>query len=102
MTVVVIATVHPKPESFDAVVSLFEKTITRVQEEDQGCELYAMHTYADTIVMIEKWTDAETHQAHLVSPAMNAMNTEVEELLGDKTVVTVLQPHPVGSAKGAL
>lgn len=102
MTVVVVATVHPKAESFDAVVSLFETTIARVQEEDQGCELYAMHTYADTIVMIEKWADAEAHQAHLVSPAMNEMNSQVEELVGEKTVVTVLQPHPVGSAKGAL
>ncbi|MEO5834426.1 MAG: putative quinol monooxygenase [Nakamurella sp.] len=102
MTVVVVATIHPKSGSFDAVVSLFEKTIVRVHEEDQGCELYAMHTEADTIVMIEKWSDAAAHQAHLSSPAMNEMNEQVQELLGGKTVVTVLAPRPVGSAKGAL
>lgn len=102
MTVVVVATIHPKPESVDQVIDLFTKTITRVQEEDAGCELYAMHTEADTIVMIEKWADAEAHQAHLNSPAMDEMNLAVEELLAEKTVITVLQPHPVGSAKGAL
>lgn len=102
MTVVVVATVHPKPDTVDQVIDLFSKTIVRVQQEDAGCELYAMHTEADTIVVIEKWADAEAHQAHLTSPAMNEMNAAVEELLADKTVVTVLQPHPVGDEKGAL
>ncbi len=102
MTVVVVATVHPQPGSLDAVVELFETTIARVQDQDQGCELYAMHTEADTIVMIEKWSDAQAYEAHLVSPAMNEMNARVAELLGERTVVTVLQPHPVGGAKGAL
>jgi quinol monooxygenase YgiN len=102
MTVVVVATIHPKSESVDQVIDLFEKTITRVQQEDAGCELYAMHTEADTIVVIEKWADAEAHQAHLTSPAMNEMNAAVEELLADKTQITVLQPHPVGDDKGAL
>lgn len=102
MTVVVVATVHPKPDSVDKVIDLFAETIVRVQQEDAGCELYAMHTEADTIVVIEKWADAEAHQAHLTSPAMNDMNAAVEELLADKTLVTVLLPHPVGDSKGAL
>jgi quinol monooxygenase YgiN len=102
MTVVVVATVHPKPEALDQVVDLFEKTIARVHQEDAGCELYAMHTEADTIVMIEKWADADAHNAHLVSPAMNEMNAAVEELLAEKTVISVLQPHPAGDEKGAL
>ena len=102
MTIVVVATVHPKSDTVDQVKDLFTKTIQRVQQEDAGCELYAMHTEADTIVMIEKWTDQDAHQAHLNSPAMNEMNAAVEELLAEKTRVTVLQPVPVGDDKGAL
>lgn len=103
MTVVVVATVHPLPEHRAEIVALFEKTIARVHAEDDGCELYALHEDADTLVMIEKWSSAEALEAHSTNAAMTEMNPAVEGKLAARTQVKVYTPHPAGSAEqGAL
>lgn len=103
MTVVVVATVTPSPEHREDVIALFEATIARVHAEDAGCELYALHSDADTLVMIEKWSDAAALDAHRTSPAMDEMNAEVEGKLSARTVVKMYTPHPAGDgALGAL
>src|ERR1700712_2685477 len=102
MTVIVVATVTPLPEHRADIIALFEKTIARVHEED-GCELYAMHEDNDTIVMIEKWRNAEDLQTHSSSAAMTEMNSQVEGKLAEKTEIKVYTPHPAGDPeKGQL
>lgn len=99
MTVVVVATVHPLPEHRAEVVALFEATIARVHAEDAGCELYAMHEDADTLVMIEKWASGDALQAHSAGPALAELNPKLDGLLAARTLVKVYTPHPAGTAE---
>ena len=69
----------------------------RLTLEDDGCELYAMHEDADTIVMIEKWTSAGALAAHAAAPALAALNPQLEGKLATRTVVKVYTPHPAGT-----
>ena len=103
MTVVVIATITPNPEHRGEVINLFEATIARVHAEDAGCELYAMHEDADTLVMVEKWSDADALAAHSGGAALAELNPSLEGKLAARTVVKVYTPHPAGTADlGAL
>ncbi len=103
MTVVVVATVHPLPEHRDEVIALFEATIARVHAEDTGCELYALHEDADTLVMIEKWSSGEALQAHSAGAALAELNPRLNGKLAARTLVKVYTPHPAGTAEqGAL
>ena len=103
MSVVVVATIHPLPDHREEVISLFEETIASVHANDAGCELYAMHEDADTLVMIEKWSSAEDLESHGVSETMKSLNPKLKDKLAGKTVVKVYQPHPAGTPEqGAL
>lgn len=103
MSVVVVATIHPAPEHREEVISLFEETITSVHANDAGCELYAMHEDADTLVMIEKWSSAEDLESHRTSETMTSLDPKLAGKLADKTVVKIYQPHPAGTPEqGAL
>jgi quinol monooxygenase YgiN len=103
MSVVVVATIHPSPEHRSEVVELFEETIAEVHANDAGCELYALHEDADTLVMIEKWSGAEELEAHRLSRTMVSLDPKLDGKLAAKTVIKVYSPHPAGSAEqGAL
>ena len=54
MSVVVVATIHPRRNCRDQVIAALEKAVIRVHAEDSGCELYALHENDDQLVMIEK------------------------------------------------
>ena len=97
MSVVVIATIHPAPEHRDEVVALFEETIATVHANDAGCELYALHEDADTLVMVEKWASAEDLESHRVSETMKSLDPQLAGKLAGKTVVKIYQPHPAGT-----
>ena len=58
MSIVVVATITPKPEHTDAVAAAFAGIIPQVHAED-GCELYALHRAGDQLIMIERWASAE-------------------------------------------
>lgn len=103
MSVVVVATIHPSPEHRAEVVALFQETIAHVHAHDAGCELYAMHEDADTLVMIEKWSGAEDLEAHRTSEAMTSLDPKLAGKLSEKTVVRIYTPHPAGTPEqGAL
>src|SRR3954454_16575234 len=103
MSVVVVATIFPLPEHRTEVISLYEETIGRVHSEDQGCELYALHEDAESLVMIEKWTSAEALQAHGHGAALADMRPKLEGKLAGDSIVKVYTPRPAGTAaQGAL
>ena len=103
MTVVVVATIHPSPEHRDEVIELFEQTIAQVHANDTGCELYALHEDAGTLVMIEKWSSAQDLEAHRVSETMKSLDPRLDGKLSERTVVKIYAPHPAGTAEqGAL
>ncbi|MGH3197022.1 MAG: putative quinol monooxygenase [Streptosporangiaceae bacterium] len=102
MSVVVVATIIPRPEHRDEVIAAYTEIIPKVHAED-GCELYALHHAEDRLVMIEKWASREALGAH----SQGAPLAELRSQLAGKTTgpaeVIVLQAAPAGDPpKGQL
>ena len=103
MSVVVVATIKPKPEHRDEVIAAMKKAIPLVHDEE-GCELYALHEDEDQLVMIERWTSADALKKHgTEAPAMREFNAAIGDKLAAPTVVLRLDAIPAGDqAKGQL
>ncbi len=97
MTVVVVATIRPKPEHRAEVVEAFERAVARVHTEDAGCELYALHEAPDRLVMIEKWSDAQALREHGHGAALVALGADLDGKLAEPTDVVTMTPHPAGT-----
>jgi quinol monooxygenase YgiN len=103
MSIVVVATVRPLREHWDAVVAAFESAIVRVHVEDAGCELYTLNEGDGHLVMIEKWRSAGDLATHAAGPAVAELNSAVEGKLAQPTDVQRYVPRPAGTAhQGAL
>lgn len=71
--VVVVATLQPKPGERQFLIDAFATVAPRVHAEDEGCLLYALHDAGEPdgpLIIIEKWTSAESLAKHGRSPAM--------------------------------
>jgi quinol monooxygenase YgiN len=103
MPVTVVATITPKPEHRDEVIAAMKKAIPLVHAED-GCELYALHTDDEHLVMVERWTSADALKKHgTEAPAMREFGAAVGDKLAAPTVVLRLDADPAGDpAKGQL
>ena len=102
MSVVVVATIVPKPEHRAEVIAIFEGVIARVHAEDAGCELYALHEGADRLVMVEKWADQAALDTHSVGAALRDAGPALAGKVVGPTDVQVLTPHPAGTAEQGL
>ena len=103
MSVVVIATIRPRPEHRADVLRAYEDAVGRVHAEDDGCELYALHDGDDTFVMIEKWTSTDALKAHADGDALVELSARLKGKLLGSVEVEILRPHPAGDpALGAL
>ncbi len=99
MSIILVATIVPDPESRAELVRAFEAAISAVHSEP-GCELYALHENADCVVMIEKWADQDALDAHRQGAALKQLGRVLTGLTVD---VKELHAHPVGSpGQGAL
>jgi quinol monooxygenase YgiN len=102
MSVVVVATITPKPEHRAEVIAAFRETIEQVHGED-GCEVYALHEAADRLIMVEKWASPEALGTHSKGAALTALNPRLKGKVAGLPEVIVLQPVPAGDpAKGQL
>ena len=54
MSVVVVATITPKPDQFDAVREAILAAVPKVHAEP-GCELYAVHEGRGHFLLVELW-----------------------------------------------
>ncbi|WAP53198.1 putative quinol monooxygenase [Arthrobacter sp. ATA002] len=97
MSLVVVATMVPRPEFRDDVIAVLEESIARVHAEDPGCEVYSLNEGRDRLVMIEKWASPENLQAHSASPAFKALTAGLEGKLAEEMDVQVLMPRPAGT-----
>lgn len=98
MSVIVVATMLPKPERrADAIVAL-EAAIVRVHAEDDGCELYALNEASDRLVMVEKWRDRASLDAHSAGAAFAELSGRLDDILATPLDIAVLTPHPAGDA----
>jgi quinol monooxygenase YgiN len=104
MSIVIVATITPKPEFRDDVIAALEKAADAVGAAEEGCLLYAPHEAADgSLVMIEKYADQAAFEAHGTGEGLKALIGELNGKLASPMDVKILTPHPAGRPdKGAL
>ena len=99
---VIVATITPKPDQFDAVEEVLTRLIPDVHAED-GCELYALHKGKDRFVFVEKWRDMAALGAHGSGPGIQALTEGLRGLVAGAPDVQILEAVPAGdAAKGAV
>jgi len=99
---VVVATFVPNPDDFEKAIEALSSIVPKVHLEE-GCELYSLHRSRNKLVMIEKWTDRETLDAHSNSPTLIEFTEVVAPLLVEPVKVMVLESVPFGDEdKGTL
>jgi len=102
MSVVVVATIIPRPEHRDEVIATITETVAKVHKED-GCELYALHRAEDRLVLVEKWASPVALRTHGMGAALAAQAPRLAGKLTGPAEVIVLQAVPAGDpAKGQL
>jgi quinol monooxygenase YgiN len=97
MSVVLVASVVPRPGEREAVIAAFEAAIPQVHDEP-GCELYALHESKDRIVMIEKWADLDAVAAHAAAPALADLRAALTDRVVGAMDVMRLTARPAGDA----
>ena len=102
MSVVVVATITPKPDHVDAVRDAILTAVPKVHEEP-GCELYALHEGDGSFVMVERWESVEALKVHGRAEALTTLGGAIADKLAAPLDVRRLTPVPAGDAgKGAL
>jgi quinol monooxygenase YgiN len=95
--IVVTATLTPKQGETERVLHLLQSGTPAVHEED-GCLLYALHTdEAGHVVILEKWRDSHSLEAHARGGAVARNDASIDGLLAEETVVTKLIAFPLTS-----
>ncbi|GLZ49329.1 antibiotic biosynthesis monooxygenase [Actinomycetospora sp. NBRC 106375] len=95
--IVVVATIVPKKAAWDEVVSILNATQADVHSNESGCELYALHTDDECLVMVEKWTGRAELDQHFAAPPFNALGGLLEGKLAAEIEIKELRPVPAGS-----
>ncbi len=102
MSVVVVATVVPRPGHRDEVIAAYTEAIPKVHAED-GCELYALHQAEDRVMMIEKWASREALGAHSQGAPLAALRSQLAGKIAGPAEDIVLEAVPAGDpGKGQL
>ena len=100
MSIVVVATLTPKPDAVDAVREALLAAVPKVHAEP-GCERYALHEADGVLVMVEKWESQEALSTHMTAPALTGLGPKLAGKVSGAPEVQVLTPLPAGT-KGAL
>jgi quinol monooxygenase YgiN len=102
VSVVVVATITPKPDQVVAVRDALLAAVPKVHAEP-GCELYAVHEGDGQFVMVERWETPEALKVHGRAEALTTLGGQLADRLAAPLDVRRLAPVPAGEAgKGAL
>ena len=102
MSVVVVATITPKPDQVEAVREAILAAVPKVHAEP-GCELYAVHEGKGHFVMVERWESHEALKAHGSAEALTTLGGQLADKLAAPLDVRRLTAVPAGDAvKGAI
>jgi quinol monooxygenase YgiN len=102
MSILIVATISPRPGRADAVRDALTAAIPKVHQEP-GCELYALHEDGYGFVMIERWAGQDDMRAHGAGATFTQLAEGIKDDLTEPIGVRVLTPVPAGDkAKGAL
>jgi quinol monooxygenase YgiN len=100
VSVVVVATITPKPDQLDAVREALLAAVPSVHTEP-GCELYAVHEGDGEFVMVERWESADALRVHGKAEALTTLGGQLAGKLAAAPDVRRLTPVPAGdSVKG--
>ncbi len=102
MSVVVVATIIPKPDHVGAVRDALLEAVPKVHNEP-GCELYAVHEGRGQFVMVERWESPEALTVHGTAEALTTLGGQLADKLEGAPDVRRLSAVPAGDeVKGAL
>ena len=102
MSVVVVATITPKPDQVDAVREAILAAVPKVHAEP-GCELYAVHEGKGQFVMVERWESRDALTAHGSAEALTTLGALLAGKLDGPPDVRRLTAVPAGDpVKGAV
>jgi quinol monooxygenase YgiN len=102
LSIVVVATITPKPDQVDAVREALLAAVPKVHAEP-GCELYSLNEGKGEFVMVERWESAETMKAHGSAEALTTLGGQLAGKLAAAPDVRRLTAVPAGDAdKGAV
>lgn len=102
MTLVVVATMTPKPGKLQDLVDAFEQVTETIQSEP-GCEMYAVYTDEEVLVTIERWTDEAALDTHLHGDAVKQLLAAGGDILAREPEIRPLQSRGFGDPeKGVL
>jgi quinol monooxygenase YgiN len=102
MSVIVIATLTPKPDRVQDALNAFAGASPLVHRE-VGCELYALHTDQTKLIVVERWRTADDLAAHAAGAATAELNRLMGDALSTAPEITVTANVPIGEpAKGTI
>jgi quinol monooxygenase YgiN len=102
VSVVVVATITPKPDHVDAVRDALLAAVPKVHAEP-GCELYAVHEGKGQFVMVERWESIDALKVHGTAEALTTLGGQLADKLDGPLDVRRLTPVPAGDVvKGAV
>ena len=102
MSVVVVATITPKPDQVEAVREAILAAVPKVHAEP-GCELYAVHEGKGDFVMVERWESLDALKVHGTAEALTTLGGQLADKLAAPLDVRRLTAVPAGDAvKGAI
>ena len=99
---IVIARVYPKPGHLQKVIDVYAGIAPLVYQE-QGCELFALHTDGETVFVVEKWATPADLQGHADGGAYAQIRAGISDLVDHAADVWILDPLSFGeAAKGTI
>jgi quinol monooxygenase YgiN len=102
VSVVVVATITPKPDEVEAVREAILAAVPKVHAEP-GCERYAVHEGTGQFVMVERWESAEALKVHGAAEALTTLGGQLAGKLDGPLDVRQLTAIPTGDGvKGAI
>jgi quinol monooxygenase YgiN len=102
VSVVVVATITPKPGEQDAVREALLSALPQVHDEP-GCERYALHEGDGEFVMVEQWESPEALAVHSKAEALTRLGAALAGKVSGPPQVRTLTAVPGGDAeKGRL
>lgn len=102
MSIVVVATITPKPDQVEAVREAILAAVPKVHAEP-GCELYAVHEGKGQFVMVERWESSDALKVHGTAEALTTLGGQLADKLAGPLDVRRLAAVPAGDpVKGAL
>ena len=102
MSVVVVATITPRPDAVDAVREAVLAAVPQVHAEP-GCEKYALHEADGVFVFVESWESAEAMKVHGTAEPLATLGAALAGKLAAAPDIRRLTTLPAGDAdKGAV